>query len=147
MYFSFNKEEIYRNFPIFQAEVDCIIDFFSLDLVKDIEFNKALYATNEEIYKRLFEFVFSGQVKAGNILPYSKSKPMIIHIPAKDLYTTDNVEEIIQSGIIKLSENYKKMKINTIAIQETKYINKEIISKYTENLDFPEIIFFESIQS
>ena len=146
MYYNFDKEAVIKKFPIFTSEVDCIIDFFSLDLVKDIEFNKALYATNEELYHRLFEFVFQGKIQAGNILPYTKSKPMIIHIPVKENYKSDIVGDIIQKGIIKLSENYQQMNIKTIGIQETKYINKEIISKYINNLDFPEVIYFQRIK-
>jgi hypothetical protein len=146
MYFSFNKEEIFNKFPIFNSEVDCIIDFFSLDLVKDIEFNKALYATNEDLYNRLFEFVYSGKIQAGNILPYSKSHPMIMHIPVKEHYKAGVSDDIIRQGIIKFSEHYKQLNIKLVGIQETQHINQDIIQEYIKNLDFPEIIFFERIK-
>lgn len=146
MYFSFNKEEIFKKFPIFNSEVDCIIDFFSLDLVKDIEFNKALYATNEDLYNRLFEFVYSGKIQAGNILPYSKSHPMVMHIPAKNNYKSGVDSDIIRQGIIKFSEHYKQLDIKIIGIQETQHINQNIIQEYIKDLDFPEVIFFERIK-
>ena len=145
MYFYFNTEKIHKDFPILNSEVDCIVDFFSLDLVKDIEFNQALYALQTEAYHRLFEFTFAGKISFGNILPYTRCSPMIMHIPIK-LHYKDNIEgSIIRNGLIKLSENYSNFGINTIGIQETSQITKALIEEHIHDLNLPNIIFYPNI--
>ncbi len=146
MYFSFDSEQLVEKFPIFSTEADCIMDFFSLDMVKDIEFGKALYAFHPEVYDRLFENLFQRKLNRGNILPYRKSNPMIMHIPSKEVYNLPTEEDIIYEGLLKFSQNYKKLNINKVAIQETKFINKVLIDKLILNLDFPEIIYYKRIK-
>lgn len=142
MYFKFNLDKIYTDFPILNSNVDCIIDFFSLDLVKDMEFNMALYAVHEEAYHRLFEFVFQNKISFGKILPYSKSTPIIMQIPVKEKINTVVNTEYLMEGLLKFSENYNKLNIKTVGIQETSFIKKETILSMTQDIDFPEILFF-----
>lgn len=143
MFFSFDKKIILEEYPIFNSEIDVIIDFFNLDLVKDYEFGQVIYALYPDSYERLFEFTFQGKLKKGNILPYSKSKPMIIHVPSKIKYNQDIDLKILKEGLFKLSENYKKLNIKNIGIQKTSKINEEIINNLIEDLDFPNIVYFE----
>lgn len=147
MYFYHKEEEVLKHFPIFSSKVDCIIDFFSLDLVKDYQFNKALYSLEEEAYNRLLKFTFAGKINKGTIIPYSKSSHLIIHIPFKNKYKEPANESFIKDGLIKLFKNHKKLNINKIGIQETGYIKKEMINKCIEdlNVNFPEIVYFECI--
>jgi hypothetical protein len=143
MYFSFNKDAIINEYPIFTTEADCILDLFSLDMVKDMDFGKALYAMYPNSYDKLFECFFKGKIESGNILPYRKSKPLIMHIPTKQHYNVEADMEILRSGLIKFSENYHKLDIETVAIQETKFIKKELIEEIIKDLTFPKIIYYK----
>ena len=145
MYFTFDRESIREKYPILSTEADCIIDFFSLDLVKDLDFGKALYAYYPDVYDKLFESFFRGKLNKGNILPYRRLSPVIIHIPTKDIYNLPPEEELVYQGLLKFSQNYRKLNIKTVAIQETKFINRDLINNLVSNLDFPDIMYYEQV--
>ena len=142
MYFKYDKDKILNDFEILRTETDCIINFFSLDLVKEIGFNQAIYSIYPDSYNQIFYSILNGNFSEGNILPFSKSKPIIMHIPYKKQYNEDLDKDLLKKGLIKFSQNYKKLKIKKISIQENDYINEEILNEFIENLDFPDIMYF-----
>lgn len=142
MYFKYDKNKILNDFEILRTETDCIINFFSLDLVKEIGFNQAIYSIYPDSYNQIFYSILNGNFSEGNILPFSKSKPIIMHIPYKKQYNEDLDKDLLKKGLIKFSQNYKKLKIKKISIQENDYINEEILNEFIENLDFPDIMYF-----
>ena len=143
MYFKNNKDNILNDFEILRTKTDCIINFFSLDLVKEIGFSQAIYALYPDSYNQIFYSILNGNFKEGNILPFSKSKPIIMHIPYKKTYNEDINKELLKKGLIKFSQNYKKLKIEKISVQKNNLINEEILNEIIEDLDFPDIMYFE----
>lgn len=143
MYFKYDKDKILNDFEILRTETDCIINFFSLDLVKEIGFNQAIYEFYPDSYQQIFHSILNGNFSEGNILPFSKNNPIIMHIPYKIRHNEDVNKELLEKGLIKFSENYKKLKIKTISIQENNHINKETLNKFILNLDFPDIMYFK----
>jgi hypothetical protein len=142
MYLPTDKIKIRSDFKIFEENSDCIMNFFSLDLVKEIGFNQALYALYPESYNQIFYSMLYGNFSEGNILPFSKYSPIIMHIPYKRDYKDIVDVDLLKTGLIKFSENYKKLKISKISIQENHLIKEKIINDIIQDLDFPDIMYF-----
>lgn len=142
MYLITEKDEIINDFEIFRTETDCIINFFSLDLVKEIGFNQAIYALYPDSYNQIFYSMLGGKFSEGNILPFSRNKPIIMHIPYKRTHNEEVDVELMSIGLNKFSDNYSKLQISKVSIQENDFINKEIINDIIQNFDFPDIMYF-----
>ena len=142
MYLTTEKDKITNDFDIFRTETDCIINFFSLDLVKELGFNQAVYALYPDSYNQIFYSMLNGNFSEGNILPFSRVKPIIMHIPYKQRYNESVDVDLMKIGLKKFADNYSKLKIKKVSIQETDFIKKEIIEEAIQNFDFPDIIYF-----
>jgi hypothetical protein len=139
MYFETENcpDKIISEFPIFSSKEDCILHFYSLDLVKRNAFDFALYSLYPESLDKLLEQSFDNNIDAGVILPYRKSKPMIIHIPCCYESDSDFDFDMVVLGIDKLVYAIKELKklssIKNIALVKDTVIPEVI--RYIESHD------------
>ena len=140
-----NKNKIFEDFPILKSNVDCIIHFISIDAVPSCDYDRALYALHKDAYEKIYDLSFESKIQIGQVLPYRKSNPVIIHVPIKNRYDDEFNIEYFEAGIGKLAyvfnnvsgfESMKKLGIQNNGDELNLY--KEILNK--KNL--PEIIIF-----
>jgi hypothetical protein len=145
MYFSFDKELIYQDFPILRSDSDAILHFFSLDMVKTNLFDQALFSVFPDAYESLYQKSFEDKITKGLIIPYRKCNPVIFHLPYRNSYTEKPDEELIRLSLEKFSMAYKEREdfgfIKKIAIQKDS-IDEKIINPILNELELPEIIYF-----
>jgi hypothetical protein len=145
MYFSFDKDKVSFDYPIFTSDVDCIVHFFSLDLVKINHFDYSLYALFPETLVNLVNLTFEDKISSGVILPYRKSNPIIIHIPICDTHKDGLNPDYLHKGIMKLSSVLNEIDafsfIKKIGIQKD-CIDSDILTDILNKFDLPEIKFY-----
>lgn len=145
MYYE-NKEKIKEIYSIFSSDVDCIVHFFSIDAVAGTTFDRALYSLHEEAYDKIYNLSFEGNIHRGQILPFRRSNPMIIHIPFKETYIDELDFDFLKEGVSKLSHVLSSItefqSIKKIGIQKTNESEFKIITKILNEFDLPEILIF-----
>ncbi len=140
-----NKNKIFEDFPILKSNVDCIIHFISIDAVPSCNFDRALYALYNDAYEKIYSLSFEAKIQIGQVLPYRKSKPIIIHVPIKERYDDEFNIDSFEAGIEKLSHVFESVSgfenMSKLGIQNT---GKEF-KLYEDVLNrkkLPEIIIF-----
>ena len=95
-----------------------------------------------EMFKEYQKICFKHILKPGQILPYRKSKPIILNFAIKDDWKDPSKVEWVEETLQKFVLNYKTMGITSIAFPWTGAMNggipletiKELTRKYLSNL-------------
>jgi hypothetical protein len=126
--------------------VDCIFHFISIDAVKQNNFDRALFSLYPEAYDKIYELSFNNKLISGQVLPYRKSNPSILHIPYKKNYNDEINLDYLSSGIEKIGyifnefDFFKNMK--KIGIQVDNKYEENLISERINKINIPSVQFF-----
>ena len=146
MYFTSDKEKSFHDYPILTSDIDCIVHFFSLDVVKGCNFDVALFCAFPDAYESLYRSSFDNKLSSGLILPYRDCKPLILHIPFKNKYSDPCNKRMLDEGLHKLelilSERDEFSHIKKIGIQ-IDLIHKNEITESLNKINIPNVVFFE----
>lgn len=93
-----------------------------------------------EMFKEYQKICFQHLLKPGQILPYKKSKPIILNFAIKDDWKDPSKVEWIEETLQKFTNNYKKLGITSVAfpwmgamnggipIEAIKYLTRKYLS-------------------
>ena len=95
-----------------------------------------------EMFKEYQKICFRRMLKPGQILPYTKSSPIILNFAIKDDWKDPSKLEWIEETLQKFVDNYKKLGITSIAFPWMGAMNgglpiekiKQLTRKYLSNL-------------
>ena len=104
-----------------------------------------------EMFKEYQKICFRRMLKPGQILPYTKSSPIILNFAIKDDWKDPSKLEWIEETLQKFVDNYKKLGITSIAFPWMGAMNgglpiekiKQLTRKYLSNLDDIEIEVYD----
>ena len=104
-----------------------------------------------EMFKEYQQICFRHMLRPGQILPYTKSSPIILNFAIKDEWKDPSRIEWIEETLQKFVANYKKMGIKSIAFPWMGAMNggipidviKNIMRKYLSNLDDIDIEIYD----
>lgn len=104
-----------------------------------------------EMFKEYQKICFKHILKPGQILPYRKSKPIILNFAIKDDWKDPSKIEWIEETLQKFVNNYKTMGITSVAFPWMGAMNggipletiKNITRKYLSNLEDIDIEVYE----
>ena len=104
-----------------------------------------------EMFKEYQKICFRRMLKPGQILPYTKSSPIILNFAIKDDWKDPSKLEWIEETLQKFVNNYKKLGITSIAFPWMGAMNgglpiekiKQLTRKYLSNLDDIEIEVYD----
>lgn len=104
-----------------------------------------------EMFKEYQKICFRHILKPGQILPYTKSKPIILNFAIKDDWKDPSKEEWIEMTLQKFVDNYKALGIKSIAFPWMGAMNgglpfetiQQIMRKYLKELEDIEIEVYE----
>ena len=104
-----------------------------------------------EMFKEYQKICFKHILKPGQILPYRKSKPIILNFARKDDWKDPSKIEWIEETLQKFVNNYKTMGITSVAFPWMGAMNggipletiKNITRKYLSNLEDIDIEVYE----
>lgn len=104
-----------------------------------------------EMFREYQRICFSHMLKPGQILPYTKSKPIILNFAIKDDWKDPSKEEWIEQTLIKFVDNYKLMGIKSIAFPWMGAMNggipfeivQRLTRKYLANLEDIDVEVYE----
>jgi len=104
-----------------------------------------------EMFKEYQKICFNNMLKPGQILPYTKSKPIILNFAIKDDWKDPSKEEWIEQTLIKFVDNYRLMGIKSVAFPWMGAMNGgipfEIVQgltrKYLANLEDIDVEVYE----
>lgn len=138
MLFEFQKDLIKNYYPFIFDLKDkeyAVINFFSLDMVKNLGFNDALCSLNPDMQREIFEYLYLEKINENTIYPYRKNNNYnVINIPFKFNYEEDINYEMIKNGLIKLNSIKDKYLIEKIIFSKDS-INIDIIKKIISEID------------
>ena len=104
-----------------------------------------------EMFKEYLQICFRHLLKPGQILPYTKSSPIILNFAIKDDWKDPSRVEWIEETLQKFVDNYKKLGITSVAFPWMGAMNggipieiiKSITRKYLSNLDDIEVEVYD----
>lgn len=103
------------------------------------------------MFKEYQKICFSKMLHPGQILPYTKTNPIILNFAIKDDWKDPSRIEWIEETLVKFVDNYKKMGITSIAFPWMGAMNgglplndiKHIMRQYLSNLDDIEVEVYD----
>ena len=104
-----------------------------------------------EMFKEYQRICFSHMLKPGQILPYTKSKPIILNFAIKDDWKDPSREEWIEESLQKFVDNYRALGITSVAFPWMGAMNgglpfeiiQALMRKYLSNLDDIDVEVYE----
>lgn len=104
-----------------------------------------------EMFKEYQRICFRHILKPGQILPYTKSKPIILNFAIKDDWKDPSREEWIEETLQKFVENYRALGITSIAFPWMGAMNggipfetiQNLTRKYLSNLEDIDVEVYE----
>ncbi len=143
MYNLIEKEDLIKMFPILDAKETAILNMVSADgisISSPFQALKQLYPSMAEGIKKNS---FNDSLDAGSLLLHTRENGLfILTMPIQYSWKTDYDIEYVHKGFLKISSVYKSRNLNSIAIQEG-IIPKDVIDKFIETLDLPEIVYYK----
>ena len=104
-----------------------------------------------EMFKEYQKICFRHILKPGQILPYTKSKPIILNFAIKDDWKDPSKEEWIEETLQKFVENYRALGITSVAFPWMGAMNgglpfetiQTLMRKYLSNLNDIDVEVYE----
>lgn len=142
MYKLFDRQRLEEQYPILCAKETVILNMVAKDGVNMHPAYSVLKGLYPQMYETVLKNCMDNNFEEGNLLLYKKCSPWILTMPIQDNWKGSYNLDYIRKAFLKISSNYKSLGIASIAIQEG-IIPIDVIEKITENMDFPEINYYE----
>lgn len=143
MYHLFDKDKLVELFPIIEAKEKAILNMVSQDGINMHSAFSALKSLYPDMYESVRKNCLSSKLEKGGLLLYRQSTPWILTMPIQKTWKGVYDYDYIFQAFLKISSNYKKIEIDSIAIQEG-IVPNEVFEKMKESLDLPELVFYKN---